>query len=48
MGGGGGGVKTRIYPPYPDARRQRQLKWGEISGNNRKKVGPVSLLGRAH
>ena len=41
------GFKTRIGPPYPHASRNlRRLKLA-ISRNNRKKIGPVSVLGRA-
>ena len=46
-GAGGGGVKSRMYPPYPKRDRKRRLN-GAVCWNHRiKRVGPVSVLGRA-
>ena len=41
------GFKKRIGPPYPHGSRKRRQTWG-APGNNCQKVGPVSVLGRAH
>ena len=41
------GPKVIICPLYPHSRRKRPLKWA-VSRNNRKKGGPVSVLGRAY
>ena len=42
------GELSRMCPPYPLARRKRRIKGGAaVSRNNRKEVGPVSVLGRA-
>ena len=41
------GFKTRMYPLYPQRDRKRRLNGGGVSESPYKKVGPVSVLGRA-
>ena len=45
-GGGGGGGESRIHAPYPK-HVVKATKWGGVSESPYKKVGTVSVLGRA-
>ena len=41
------GLSRECAPPYPQRDRKRRPKWGGVSESSYKKVGPVSVLGRA-